>query len=67
SRVHLAPLFQAGLTTHRGRLRTIPARIPRGQVDHILVGGGLRIASAQSLRTHASDHRPLVAEVVPVP
>lgn len=61
----LRPLFEAGLSSHRGAVRTVPARFARSQIDHILAGGGLRVVSARSIRTDASDHRPLVAEVVP--
>lgn len=59
----LSPLFEAGLATHRGTVRTMPARFPRGQIDHVLAGRGASVASAWSLRTRASDHRPLVAEI----
>jgi endonuclease/exonuclease/phosphatase family metal-dependent hydrolase len=51
----LAPLAAAGFRPARRR----PA------IDHILAGPGLRVVSARSFRTAASDHAALAADVEP--
>lgn len=54
----LGPLLAAGFRGPRRRLWS------RGRsIDHILVGPGLRIAGQQTLRTRASDHPALAADV----
>ena len=58
----LGPLNDAPLTRCDG-LPTLPARRPRRQIDHILVGPGLEIVKCWTVPTDASDHRPLVAEI----
>jgi endonuclease/exonuclease/phosphatase family metal-dependent hydrolase len=56
---------------HNGRRRaTWPSRWPIARVDHIFVSRGLRVrdccVARSPLARRASDHLPLVAEVVPV-
>ncbi len=63
----LQPLLDAGFTPvrypwwKRAWLRLRPSRA----IDHILAGPGLRIELQQAIKTVASDHPVLVAEVVP--
>jgi endonuclease/exonuclease/phosphatase family metal-dependent hydrolase len=59
----LGPLAGAGLTRCEG-LPTLPARRPRRQIDHVLAGPAVSIIRCWTVATDASDHRPLVAEVV---
>lgn len=56
----LGPLLAAGF---RGPPRNWWTR-PQRSIDHILAGPGLRVASQRILRTSASDHPALAAEVV---
>jgi endonuclease/exonuclease/phosphatase family metal-dependent hydrolase len=58
----LGPLKAAGLSGCEG-LGTMPARRPRRQIDHILGGRGVTVGECWTIRTEASDHRALVAEV----
>jgi endonuclease/exonuclease/phosphatase family metal-dependent hydrolase len=60
---HLRPLLLAGLERGPRPRRTVPARLPRAAVDHILAGKGARVETLKAPRSWASDHRPLVAEV----
>lgn len=57
----LGPLRRAGL--EGPQLATHPARRPRTQKDHILVTSHVSVLSAEAIRTRASDHLPLVADV----
>lgn len=58
----LAPLRAAGLSVASRRHQTlVGAR--RGQIDHVLVGGGAHIRRSWTLPCDASDHLPLVAEI----
>ena len=57
----LGPLFRAGLTDGRRR----PVLIPVAPIDHILTGPGLRVASSATLRSDASDHPALSADIEP--
>ena len=59
----LGPLVAAGLAPC-GPAPTLPARRPRRQIDHILAGGGTEVTSFRTVGTDASDHRPLVADLV---
>jgi endonuclease/exonuclease/phosphatase family metal-dependent hydrolase len=59
----LGPLADSWLTRCDGH-PTLPAGRPRRQIDHILAGPSVRILGCRTLRTDASDHRPLVADVV---
>jgi endonuclease/exonuclease/phosphatase family metal-dependent hydrolase len=59
----LRPLIEAGFVPTPRPLRTI-RRSFRREVDHVLAGPGARITRAESLRTRASDHFPVVAEIV---
>lgn len=58
-RAGLAPLFRAGLADRRRPLRRGALRI-----DHILAGRGLKVASTSALRTGASDHPALTADLL---
>jgi endonuclease/exonuclease/phosphatase family metal-dependent hydrolase len=58
----LGPLLAAGFDPGRRR-RTHPARFPTKQIDWVLGGPGVHIGRTWTLRTKASDHLPLVAEV----
>jgi endonuclease/exonuclease/phosphatase family metal-dependent hydrolase len=64
SRRELKPLVDAGvgpvgphLITYKGRIRAI-------QIDHILVGAGIEAPEVTTVSTDASDHLPLVAELL---
>ena len=57
----LTPLLAAGFAGVPRRRFRLPSR----SIDHILAGRGLRIVSQRALRTKASDHPALVAEVEP--
>ncbi|HEX2057757.1 MAG TPA: endonuclease/exonuclease/phosphatase family protein [Actinomycetota bacterium] len=63
----LGPLFDAGFNAVRQpSWRRLWLRLrPSPEIDHILVGPGLRVESQQTIRTPASDHPVLVAEIVP--
>jgi endonuclease/exonuclease/phosphatase family metal-dependent hydrolase len=43
---------------------TLPAHRPRRQIDHVLAGSGLSLERCWTIPTDASDHRPLVADVL---
>ena len=58
----LGPLRRLGLTGTFGHT-TLPGPIPRRQIDHILVSRELRIERAWSIRSNASDHFPLLADL----
>ncbi|MGH2729346.1 MAG: endonuclease/exonuclease/phosphatase family protein, partial [Actinomycetota bacterium] len=38
----------------------------RGRLDHVFVGGGLRIARTWTIRSPASDHNALIADLDPL-
>lgn len=59
----LGALESIGLAGCRD-LPTLPAGHPRRQIDHILAAGGLTIEGCRTIPTDASDHRPLVADLV---
>lgn len=42
---------------------TLPRRVPRRQIDHILVSPEIEIVRSWTIATGASDHLPLVAEL----
>jgi endonuclease/exonuclease/phosphatase family metal-dependent hydrolase len=50
------------------RLKTFPSFFPLGLVDHIFLGKGIKAVKTEIPKTHlektASDHLPLIAEVV---
>lgn len=58
----LGPLDAAALQRCAGA-PTMPVRRPRRQIDHVLATGGASVIECWTLRTEASDHRPLVAEI----
>ncbi|GGR41247.1 endonuclease/exonuclease/phosphatase family protein [Streptomyces roseolus] len=43
---------------------TWPARLPAVRIDQILLGGGVRAASAWTLPATASDHLPVAARII---
>ena len=59
----LAPVIEASDLELAGGGLTFPASKPRIRIDHVAVGGGLRIADVQIHESAASDHRPLVVEL----
>jgi endonuclease/exonuclease/phosphatase family metal-dependent hydrolase len=59
----LGPLVEAGLSPC-GPAPTLPARHPRRQIDHVLTGEGIEVTRFWTIATDASDHRPLVADLV---
>lgn len=60
---HLGPLLSAGLARSGLPAPTSPSRFPYRQIDHILAGGRARVVRNWTIRTRASDHLPLVAEI----
>ena len=59
---HLGPLREVGLRQAReGWLQAPLARFRR--IDHILAGPGLRLSRSRAIRTDASDHPAVVAEI----
>lgn len=42
---------------------TLPGRLPRRQIDHILVSPGVELLRSWTIKTDASDHFPLVADL----
>ncbi len=63
----LAPLFARLRDAWAGQSdpgNTIPADAPTNRIDYVFLGGPIRAVSARVLDTRASDHRPVVAELV---
>jgi len=64
------PVLEAAGMTAIGSGPTFPADAPRLRIDWIAVAGlaevGLRVGDVQVPDLRASDHRPIVAELVPV-
>jgi endonuclease/exonuclease/phosphatase family metal-dependent hydrolase len=56
-------LLAVGLRPGHRRHLTHHARLPTKQIDWILAGPGARVTSSWTVRTKASDHRPLGATV----
>ena len=52
-----------GLVLADSTVPTFPASAPRIRIDHVAVGGGLRIVDVAVGETPASDHRPLIVDV----
>ena len=63
-RLGLRPLLHAGLDPGPGRQVTRPAWPRRRQIDFVLGGHGARVLRTATVATDASDHLPLVAEVI---
>lgn len=63
TRAELGALRRRGFVPTRYRV-TLPGRLLRRQVDHVLAGPGMAHVRSFTLRTRASDHRPLVADLV---
>ncbi|MGH2819795.1 MAG: endonuclease/exonuclease/phosphatase family protein [Actinomycetota bacterium] len=66
TRRHLGPLRAAGLEGGPDRHASKPGRWRRKQIDFVLAGGGLRVQRSWAVRTDASDHLPVVAEIEPI-
>jgi endonuclease/exonuclease/phosphatase family metal-dependent hydrolase len=63
SRRHLGAFGAAGLLGD-GRLHpTHPSLFPMRQIDHVLAGGGARVEKSWTVKSLASDHLALVADV----
>ena len=63
----LDPLRRHGFTGPFGH-PTLPGRLVKRQIDHILVSSGITVRRSWTISTDASDHIPLVAELeVPRP
>jgi endonuclease/exonuclease/phosphatase family metal-dependent hydrolase len=62
-RWELRNVERMGFTGDPKRRLTFPSRVPVRQIDHILAGPGARIEKSWTIRSLASDHLPLVAEV----
>lgn len=63
----LAPLFARFVDawpTNAGAGLSYPATTPTKRIDYVLLSRGLRTVSASVLQTDASDHLPVVAEVL---
>ena len=63
-RFGLRPLTQAGFDPGRKIEHTMSSRSLRWQIDFVLVGPPAQLASTHTITTDASDHVPLVAEVM---
>ena len=59
----LGPLTEAGLTPSPNRHPTMARRLRRRQLDHVLAGGGAEVLRSWTVRSRASDHLPVAAEV----
>jgi endonuclease/exonuclease/phosphatase family metal-dependent hydrolase len=63
----LAPLFSALQDTwtirHGDAGSTFPADIPDRKIDYILASPDIRTVSSEVIHSHASDHRPIVADL----
>ena len=59
----VAPAIEAAGLVLAGGDATFPASAPRIRIDHVAIGGGLRLAAVEVGETPASDHRPLIVEV----
>jgi len=63
----LAPLFSRLRDAWRGRSDagfTYPALAPAKRIDYVLTSSGIRVIAASVLDTRASDHRPVIADLV---
>lgn len=66
-REELAPLFarlRDAWAGHTDPGLTGPSDAPTGRIDYVFLGGPIRAASARVLDTTASDHFPVVADLV---
>jgi len=63
----LAPLFSRLRDAWHGRSDagfTYPALAPTKRIDYVLTSAGIRVIAASVLDTRASDHRPVIADLV---
>jgi endonuclease/exonuclease/phosphatase family metal-dependent hydrolase len=67
SRRHLGAFRAVGLVGDRRTHPTHPSLFPIRQIDHVLAGRGVRVENSWTVRSLASDHLALVAEVAPDP
>ncbi len=63
-RLGLRPLIRAGFDAGRRIEHTLTRRSLRWQIDFVMVGPPAKLAATHTVTTDASDHVPLVAEVV---
>ena len=63
-RIGLRPLIRAGFDAGRRIEHTLTRRSLRWQIDFVIVGPQASLAATHTVTTDASDHVPLVAEVV---
>ena len=63
-RIGLWPLIRAGFDAGRRIEHTLTRRSLRWQIDFVMVGPPATLAATHTITTDASDHVPLVAEVV---
>lgn len=59
----LGPLIEAGLHASPDSHSSFARRLRRRQFDHVLAGGGARVVRSWTVRSRASDHLPVAAEV----
>lgn len=62
-----APLTDAWSVCGRGNEQTYPAISPAKRIDYLFLAPGTRCSDASVLDTTASDHRPLLVVVEPLP
>jgi endonuclease/exonuclease/phosphatase (EEP) superfamily protein YafD len=62
-RVELAPLVAVGLEPSPRRHRTLSKPWRRRQIDHVLAGRGARVLTSETIRSDASDHLALAADL----
>ena len=52
-------------TTDRATASEIaPAKAPKGKIDYVLTSNGFRVVKARVLKVYASDHLPVVVDLV---
>lgn len=59
----LGPLLDLGLAPSPDRHPTLARRVRARQLDHVLAGGGAVVLRSWTVRSRASDHLPVAAEV----
>jgi len=57
---HLVDVFKA---VGKGRSATFPARLPLARIDYLYVKGPFQLWQSKVIRSYASDHRPLWAQI----
>ena len=62
-RAALQPLLEVGFRPHPRRLRTLARPWSPAELDHVLAGAGLTVVRTRAVRSRASDHRAVVAQL----